>query len=290
MIVYVDVLITIKFIVDNLLLLVSGRLCGVRLNRLRIAIAALAGGISSLILFLPPLTPWINITLTLLISAALTAVAGGYHSIRSYAVRLFWLLTVSFLFAGLMLFLILISGGRVGFYQNGICYFRISALQMLAGSTAAYIVILFVQKIGKRGLVSAQEYRVQITVEGKTGERYGVMDSQNRLIDLFTGTPVVIASPGLLGDLLPATVEHALHAPMEGSPGVRMIVCTTVAGQELLPAFRPERMLLSSSGRNLLVEDVFIAVTAQPIDALILNPALTGRDLPLQKLQEGGAL
>lgn len=290
MIVYVDVLITINFIVDYLLLLISGKLCSTRLNRLRIAFAALVGGISSLILFLPPLPPWINIVLKLLISAVLVSIAGGYHSMRSYVLRLFWLLAVSFVFAGLMLFLILISGGRVGFYQNGVCYFRISALQLLAGSTAAYIVILVVQKLGKRGMVSGEEYRVQITVEGKTGERYGVMDSQNRLIDLFTGTPVVIASSELLGDLLPPSVERALHAPMEGIPSVRMIVCTTVTGQEILPAFRPQRMLLCTSDRHILVEDVYIAVTTQPTDALILNPALTGRDLPLQKLQEGGAL
>lgn len=290
MIVYVDVLITINFIVDYLLLLISGRLCGTHLNRLRIVIAALVGGISSLILFLPPLTPWINIALKLLTSAALAGIAGGYHSMRSYAVRLFWLLAVSFVFAGLMLFLILISDGRVGFYQNGVCYFRISALQMLSGSILAYIVLLFLQKLGKHGMVSGEEYRVQITVEGKTGERYGVMDSQNCLIDLFTGTPVVIASPRLLGDLLPPSVERALHTPMEGVPGVRMIVCTTVTGQELLPAFRPQRMLLRTSGRCLLIEDVYIAVTAQHTDALILNPALTGRDIPLQKLQEGSAL
>lgn len=288
MIVYVDVLVVLNFIVNYLILLISARLCGVRISRLRIVLAALAGGLSSLTIFLPESTLWINVTGKLLLSITLAGISGGYYDIRSFFVRLLWMFVVSFVMAGLMLCLILLSGGTAGFYQNGVCYFRISSFQLLSGVTATYVVLLAVQRIIKRGKMEKSEYRVLLTVQGKTGELHGVMDSQNRLIDLFTGTPVIIASAETLGELLPPQVERAMHCPQSIVPGVRMIACTTVAGQNILPAFRPEKMVLCSEARELLIEDVYIAVAAQlgrdGMRSLILNPALTGREIHMQKL------
>ncbi|MCI8623496.1 MAG: sigma-E processing peptidase SpoIIGA [Provencibacterium sp.] len=284
LIVYVDVLIVLNFIVNYLLLAVSARLCAGSCARWRLALAALIGAAASLCLFLPPGPGWVNAAFKLGLSALLAAVAGSYRGWRGYLKRLFMLLAASFVFAGFMLFITLLSGGRAGIFQNGVYYFPISGTKLLVGCMAAYAGMTLYQKLFKRSMAAQESYRVFLSAQGKTVELWGEMDSQNRLIDLFSGTPVAVGPRALLEPILPEAVRSALAGDYTASAeagGVRMIPCTTVAGAGLLPAFRPERMLLENGPERIEVTDVYIAVAAGQdgagIKKLILNPALTGR-------------
>lgn len=293
MIVYVDVLIVTNFIVNYLLILVSGRLCGTRLSRWRIVLAALVGALSALAIFLPALPGWCNVALKLLLTLLIAAIAGGYSNGRGFIKRVAMLLAASFVFAGLMLFVTLLSGGKAGFYANGACYFHISAVELLAFSSAAYAVLLVYQKLFKRGMAGEQEYSVEVAAQGHVLRLTGVMDSQNNLLDFFSGTPVVVGPRVLLEDILPPGVRAAMDSSLADAAsmrGVRLIPCGTVSGQDILPAFRPDRMTLRGGGTEIEVEDVYIAVSARMSGAaahrLILNPALTGRKK--QILSKGG--
>lgn len=284
MIIYVDVLIVLNFIVNYLLLAVSARLSGGGASRLRLALAALMGAAFSLTIFLPPMPQAANAAVKLGLSAALAAVAGGYRDIRSYGKRLFMLLVSSFVLAGFLLFVTLLGGGKSGIFYNGICYFPISGIKLLMGAAAAYAGMSLWQRFFRRGMAVQKSYRVLLSAGGKTVELLGEMDTQNHLIDLFSGTPVAVGPRVLLEPVLPQGMRSILAGELDtlaGMSGIRMIPCRTVAGEELLPAFRPDRMILESGSEKIEVEDVYIAVAIRLDNAgtqkLLLNPALTGR-------------
>lgn len=284
MIVYVDVLVVLNFIVNYLLLAVSVRLGGGDCSRLRLALAALIGAGASLAIFLPPLPPAANVALKSGLSALLAAIAGGYRDGRGYLRQLFLLLFSSFILAGLLLCVTLFSTGSGGIYDNGAIYFPISSLQLLLGAAAAYLAMALYKRFGRRGMAAQEQYLVSLSVGGRTVELIGEMDSQNRLIDFFSGTPVVVGPRTLLEPILPQGMRRALQEDYSAGrwmAGIRMIPCQTVAGEELLPAFRPDRMVLESGQETIEVEDVYIAVASQLDKAggkkLLLNPALVGR-------------
>ncbi|MCI8441782.1 MAG: hypothetical protein HFG27_04530 [Provencibacterium sp.] len=294
MIIYVDVLIVLNFIVNYLLLAAAARFGGGVASRLRLALSALLGAFFSLTLFLPPLPPVVNAAMKLGLSCLLAAVAGGYRDIWGYFKRLFLLLAASFLFAGLMLFAALLGGGENLLFYNGICYFPISGMKLLLGSAAAYAAVSLWQRLFRRGMAAQEPYRVLLCVGGKTAELAGEMDSQNHLIDLFSGTPVAVGPRALLEPVLPPGICRALSGDFSDSVGmrdIRMIPCRTVAGEELLPAFRPDRMILENKNGKLEIEDVYIAVAARLDDAgtkkLLLNPALTGRKTENLRIKGG---
>ena len=294
MIVYVDVLIVLNFIVNYLLLIVSLRLCGAGAPRLRVVLAALLGAFSSLVIFLPPFLTGIRILFKGALTLLLSAVSGGYHDIRSFVKRTGMLLLCSFFFSGLMLFVLLLSGSRIGFYQNGVCYFHISAFTLLACSVAAYLLLLLYQKWFKKELLPQTRYRVYLQTEEGELEIEGVVDSQNLLTDLFTGTPVAVGSKKALWRILPGEIRRYFSGPLEQMPagrGLRLIPCDTAAGRDVLPAFRPRRMTLRSREGSWEIQDVYIAVAealdGTVTDQLLLNPALIGREM--QQFCEGGA-
>lgn len=294
MIVYVDVLIALNFIVNYLLLLISARFCGGILPRGRITIAALIGAFFSLTIFLPHMDAGINIILKIVMTVVLSAAAGSYSNRRGFLKRTFMLLAVSFLFSGFMLFITLFSTSKNGFYYNGIFYYNISAWKLLAYSIIAYIICSIYQKLFKKGLIKEKDYQVLLSINDKSLLVPGIMDSQNHLTDLFSGTPVVIGSPSLLKGIMPFSstmIVHQSFDELSKLQGVRLIPCSTVAGQDVLPAFRPDRMVLLAENESTEITDVYIAVSSQLHgDAggkLILNPALSGR--AVQITNESGA-
>lgn len=284
LIVYVDVLVVLNFIVNYLLLAVSVRLGGGGCSRLRLALAALIGAGASLALFLPPLPTAVNVALKTGLSALLAVVAGGYRDGRGYLRQLFLLLVSSFILAGLLLCVTLLGARPSGLYYNGVVYFPISSMQLLLGAAAAYLAMALWKRFSRRGMAVQEQYLVSLSVGGRTVELVGEMDSQNRLIDFFSGTPVVVGPRTLLEPILPQGMRYALqedYSAGQWMAGIRMIPCRTVAGEELLPAFRPDRMVLESGKETIEVEDVYIAVASQLDKArdkkLLLNPALAGR-------------
>ena len=72
--VYADVLLAVNFLIDYLLLLFCARLSGRRIIRKRLLAGALVGALTSLVIFLPPLSFW---PMTLLKAGIEQAAAGG---------------------------------------------------------------------------------------------------------------------------------------------------------------------------------------------------------------------
>lgn len=242
-IVYIDSYFFLNLLADYLLCLCAGRICGLRLKRTRYFLAALFGAFYAAASLFPGLStlslPFFRLAAGLLMG--LIAFGAEQTPLRCTAV----LLGVSAGFGGALWALSLTSGGGGAAYLDLKTLLLAFALCYGAGS-------LFFR--GRGRLPERPRVPVQASFLGRTAELTALVDTGNSLSDPATGAPVMIVCPQALRPIfqedtalfsLPPVelMEQAARTPaLKGK--LRLIPYTAVGVSGLLPAFRPELLLV----------------------------------------------
>lgn len=282
--VYVDVLLVLNYVVNLLLVLCTAKLTGRRPKRRRIVAAALFGSASALTIFLPYLGFGAELSLKLALAAALVRIAFPYTGFRAYGKQLFVFFATSVFFGGVMLALwvAFAPGGMI--YHNGVVYFNISSLALIVTTAAAYAALTLAHRLARGGRVRTVVYRMEVCFRGRSVSLRGLVDTGNSLYEPFSHAPVAVCRLEDIAPLLPAEAVAALRKdelnPDASKHGVpfRLVPYGAVGGAGMIPAFRPERILLFGEGRRYAVEDVFIGITGTGLGGggynALLNPDL----------------
>ena len=163
---------------------------------------------------------------------------------------------------------------------SGACLLREKAKRwrLLLGAAlgAVYSLIIFApelpnllfSKLFRRHAPENRIYTLQVELNGCRLCTQALLDTGNRLSDCFSDTPVILLEYARVKTLLPPELRSffrerpsALHAPPEAaSLGFRLIPYHTVGGTGLLPAFRPEKVIISDAHMQFEKKDVLIAV------------------------------
>ena len=189
--VYADVLLAVNFLIDYLLLLFCARLSGRRIIRKRLLAGALVGALTSLVIFLPPLSFWPMTLLKAGIAVLMVRLAYPWLSWRVFFRDSFLFFTVSFLLAGICLGLWLGLGTAGVLCYNGVTYFDVSLGTLLLSMTAAYLVLTVYARF--RALPSGEQYTAFLSRGGRTLRLAAIRDSGNRLTEPFSGEPAAVA-------------------------------------------------------------------------------------------------
>ena len=265
--VYADVLLAVNFLIDYLLLLFCARLSGRRIIRKRLLAGALVGALTSLVLMVRLAYPWL--------------------SWRVFFRDSFLFFTVSFLLAGICLGLWLGLGTAGVLCYNGVTYFDVSLGTLLLSMTAAYLVLTVYARF--RALPSGEQYTAFLSRGGRTLRLAAIRDSGNRLTEPFSGEPAAVADLRTVQELLTAEeIAAALRPDQVGSGGMqqlRLIPCRTACGAGAMIAFHPDRLVLEGEEGCLTVEEIWIAVSVDPVGSgdfsLLLPAAFSG--LPIKE-------
>lgn len=270
MTVYADVLVAVNYLLNLLILVVAGKITGTVISRRRVCLAALVGALGSLVIFLPFYGFALQTAGKLLLAAGMTAAAFGFRPVKRLARNLLSVFTVSFLFAGAMAALeFFVSPAGVLFY-NGVVYFNLSALQLVGWSVAAFLILTLTSRVFASRPASKTLYRLTIRTNGKTISLNGLSDTGNALREPFSGAPVIVCSRSLAEKMM-------ADQPQER---VRLIPCSTVAGNGVLTGFRPDEVEIAGDGKIVKTSDVYIAAGSWEIDGeyqAVLHPQLTTR-------------
>lgn len=269
MAVYADVLVVVNYIVNLLLILTSGKILGVVLKRWRVSLAALIGGLGSLLIFLPVVGMGMQIILKLSLTFAMVSAAFGCKPWKRFAKAVFVLFSVSFIFAGLMLALSFFAAPVGMLFYNGIVYFDISALTLILCTTAAYLLMLLFESLFFSRTAERKLCDITVTSNGKTIMMKGLVDNGCNLKEPFSGAPVIVCDRTLANKIRP---EHDV--------GMRVIPCLTVTGEGVLEGFRPDHLLLHCEGKTMQTADVYIAASREAIEGeyqALINPQLMNR-------------
>ncbi len=203
MIDYLDGVFLLNFLVDLLLLLAAGRLCGYPVRLVRAAAAAALGGIYAGACLLPGFHFLGNILWRIVSLAGMSVIAYGF-SISAFRRGLVF----AFLFFAL-------GGVAMGMGRGGV-----------VGILSVALILCLLCSFGFRGRIGSNTYiPVELTYGKKRLQITALQDTGNTLRDPITGQQVLVLEARVAGDLTGLTPEQ-LRSPVESLsvlPGLRLI-------------------------------------------------------------------
>lgn len=206
MTVYADVLFALNTCVNYLMLLVSARVAGAHIRRVRLALAGGLGGLYAVAALLPGLGVLQGVWMKALVWAAMLVVAFGATKKTLRLGLLF--LAASFAFGGVVFALMQLLGAGVMVLPGGAFYpVSAGALLTLAGVTylAAWLVF---SRLGEH--TGGQIVTLTLSLGAHSVTVRALHDSGNTLKDPITNEPVLVASWQTAAQLLPeANLQQA---------------------------------------------------------------------------------
>ena len=260
MTIYVDVLIVLNTLVNYFILLAVRKITRSYTKRWRFASGALFAGLSSLLIFVESLG--VVMTLLKIATAILTVIITfGLKPLNLLFKRVFFLFTITFIFGGFVLAVYMLFDKDILLYSNGIVYFDVNMTFLVICSVISYILITLVTKFTDKKAPKNKEYMVCVENNSKSISCLGLMDTGNNLCDPFSGYPVII-------------VEKDVFNKLFMDDKIRLIPITTVNGESLIRAFRPEKITIG----EYVTDKVYIGECVTPLDEykIILNINLEG--------------
>lgn len=274
MVVYVDVLLVVNLIVDFFLLKITFKLLRVNPKPIRVLISVLLGAISSLYIFFPESTAFIDITVQLIISSLMMLSALGFKTLKYFlrAVGVFF--SVTCVYGGIMtaLWQVLKPKGMV--INNSVVYFNISPLVLIVSTVSGYFLYLFLSKILALPSKTAKRCSLTLYALGKSVGLTGIIDTGNSITDILSNGEIIIVDKAVVMSLL--GTEDILSDTVYATR-YRTVPCETVMGRSLLDGFRCDMGEIRFEDKVIPLNNPIIAISKTPIKenySAILNPKI----------------
>ncbi len=265
MVIYADVLLAVNWWVDFLLLVLLRRITGAQARGWRLALGALCGGLTAFVLLLPPLPVWLSLLCKAAGAALMVLVAFPPENGRCFLRRILWLFALSAGLAGLCEGVYYFFAPAGIYVSNGVVYYRISPLLLVGLTVLCYGILCLIGQRMRRSAPKRHRYAVSVSNRGRTVTLPCLYDSGNHLVEPFSGAPVIVMERDAVSSLLP---EGWDGKDLPTGPGWRVIPFSSLGGEGLLPAFRPERVTVhtgrgSRSGQgDRLLPGCYIALSS----------------------------
>ena len=262
MTVYVDALFLTNGLVDYLLLLLTGRVLGTGLNRLRLALGACLGGLYAVCCFLPRgefLAEW-PVKLAFGVLMVLVGYGGNGRLLRCIGV----FFGLSCAMGGGLYALELLGGGLS--LERGVVLTSLDFKAVLLAAAVCWCLLtLAFRGLARHSRVKGELISLKITLHGRSIQITALVDTGNSLTDPLTGSRAVVLEWQEALPLIPTLTESMVLRPGEGmrsEDGVpwRLVPYRAVGtGGGLLLAFRPDSITSAGKPRP----ERLVALTAQ---------------------------
>lgn len=284
MVIYVDVLVFLNTVVDYLLIRLTSKMAGYTLKSWRAILGALAAALFSLSVFLPQLPVLPEIGIRLAASVLGVAIAFGFGSLKKFTVNLLIFYAVSFVYAGVMMGIYMVSRPKVMSINNGVVYFDISALTLITASLVFYIIMTAARKLMKRNCKDAGRCQVCLYFYDKYVTADAIIDTGHSLFDAFDGSVVIIidrfTSKELFGENDTDNMV-SLIPPGSGELQLRFRVSPvkTVSGERLMPAVKIDKAIVGNGRKKYTIEHPVVVISNDSLGSdysVIIPPAAVG--------------
>ena len=272
-VIYVDSLFVLNFTIDYLLCLVSARICGLWLKRLRYAAAALIGAAYSVAVFLPGMGFLAGRWGKLSCATLMGMIAYGCEQRRIRCTAVF--LAVSAGFGGAVWAISMASG--ISWDGRAYMPFSLRALTLAFALCYAGAELLF-----RARAVLPDKPRVPVVLRfmGAESRFMALLDSGNDLTDPLTGASVMIVSPHVLKNVLGSAADlFSIPDPvaqleaLNGVPALRgkfrLVPYSAVGVTGLLPLFRPDSLTIDGGAEKEVLVAVSSSASGDGFDAIV---------------------
>ena len=274
MVVYVDVLLVVNLIVDFFLLKITFKLLKTDPKPIRVLISSFIGAISSLYIFFPESTAFINIAVQLIISSLMIFSSLGFKTLKYFLRSATVFFIVTCVYGGIMtaLWQVLKPKGMV--INNSVVYFNISPLVLILSTVSGYFLYLFLNKILATPSKTAKKCSLNLYALGKSVGLTGIIDTGNSITDVLSNSEIIIVDKAVAVSLL--GTEDFSNDPVYATR-YRTIPCETVMGRSLLEGFRCDMGEIRFEDKVIPLNNPIIAISKTPIKenySAILNPKI----------------
>lgn len=265
-VIYVDSLFLLNFIIDYLLLLISARLCSLRLRRIRYLLGAAVGGIYAVACFVPGLQFLTHAPMKLVLWGIMSLIAFGGETYLFKCALSF--LVVSAAFGGGVWALSMFSMG--GSDPNGFFSLDLRVLVLSFALCYAGLSLVFSGKLARsrREILS-----VSIILRGKAAHVLALRDTGNSLREPVSGKLVLVSGASTLASLFSdaemcvLSSENGTNAllalsELEGAPRFMPVLFSALGTESgIAPAFTPDVLLIDGKEHS----EYVVAVSQGPI-------------------------
>jgi len=259
------------------LLKTTAKLVHTPLRNSKCIIAALAGSLSSLIIFLPQLNSALLLFIRILSAAVMIIIGFSGKSLReTYHIGLIFFF-VSFIFAGIEYGLTILSDSRNMLWHNSTLYINISMITLVISTIISYIAISFFRYYLDSHNADDYKYTIIITYNEKSITLNAVSDTCNNLTDVFSGKPVIVCGKNSLSKIFENGETDLVLSKKtpEFIEGWRFIPFSTIHSDGILPIFKPTKTIIKCSEKNIQKSaDVYIGIVNKHMDTAIFNPKI----------------
>lgn len=217
MTIYLDSLFLLNFLLDYLLLLLTGRLIGAVLPRRRILLASLLGAADAAVVFYPGLSVFSHPVLRVSVGVIMVLIAYGNQRHFFKTVLIFFALSAAL--GGALYAISLLNIGVTSVHGLPVPLLDLKLILLFA--VLAYILLsLIFRKFARHSPFELRD--VILHSGGDSIHLKALLDSGNTLSDPMTGKPVLVAEAAALKAFLPPELDcqnPALCFPRLSPPG-----------------------------------------------------------------------
>lgn len=258
-VIYADILVAVNMTVNYLLLRASSAVTGADCKTLRLFLSAAAGGLFSLIIFAEGIPPLLNAVIKITFLCFMVAVAFGAKTFKSFAKNCAAFFIANFVFAGIMLAVCTFLAPNRALFRNGVVYFDINIITLVAASLFCYGILSLLSRFAKSRAPAQSIYELTVTYNRNEATCTALYDTGNSLRDSFSGRPVIIADKSFAQKIIGESSD------VTEQKNFRLIPYTTIKNGGALPAFLAEKITLKTAGGQVCAENIYIAVTEQKL-------------------------
>ncbi len=255
MVLYMDILFTVNWVIDFLLLHATARLLRLPHRRGRTVAGAAVGAFTCCAVLLPPMHAGLAVVYKAVAALLTVWVAFGRQSLWKRCGVMF-LLSAATAGAAVAVWWLFAPAGLA--VVNGVVYMNISPLWLIGCTAAAYVLLRLYDRVVTRRDAAGHSYQLRLLHCGKVITLPAMYDSGNALQEPFSGAAVAVVPYRAVSELLSPAWNPAYPTP---PPGARLIPYTSVGGRGVLAAFCPERLWLVRDGITREVSGMFVAVS-----------------------------
>ena len=274
LIVYADVLIFLNTLVDYFLLLAALKISGRRASTLRVVLSALIGGLSSLYIFLPNVTVWLELLYKLAVALCMSAVCFGVSGFKQYLKNTGILFLITCGYAGVMFAFWTVFKPYGMVINNSVVYFNISPTILVVCTAAGYILFTVLWRIFKRSSRLASQCEITVFADGKNIELNAIVDTGNSIEDIFQKNEVIIADKRQVTALF-GNIDFNQNQKLKSR--YRILPCSTVSGYDTLDSYRCDSAVISCENKKTVLKKPLLAVSKTNLDDgynAIINPKI----------------
>ena len=250
-VIYVDVLIAVNLFINYFLILATAKFLCLKTVKTRFLLGELLGAIYSLYILFPATSIIISIPVQIIMSASIIAITFEFKNLKSFFKTLMCFYLINFAFSGIMFALWCTFKPKNMQVNNGIVYFNISPIVLVTSTIVTYIILKLINRVMGKHSFGKSSCEVKVLNENKAVVISAIIDTGNSLVEPFSGIPVIVVKQQCIKNVCPKEITDFSINTSYGKTAIlkskfRMIPFKTISGDGLLPAFKPETIIINN--------------------------------------------